>query len=295
MAGFGRAAIVGALLLSACGGKEGDKATKVLEKGQVVATVGGKDVTIHELNAELAGVQLPSGEQRKEVEKAALQALVNRTILADIARERGLQDSPAYVLQRRRAEETLLVQLLQRDIAAKVPIPSRDEAAKFIAANPDLFAQRKIFTVDQIQFPMPQDAAKLKAFEPMTTLEQIAQRLTEDGVEFRRAPAKLDTVGTQPEVIRQIAKLPEGEIFVIPQGQGVLANRITAIEVKPFVDGDATNYAINILRQRAIAAATEKALEATITKARADVKYQAGYAPPPAAAPAKAAPAPNRT
>jgi peptidyl-prolyl cis-trans isomerase C len=295
MAGIGRVAIIGALLVTGCGKKEENKAADMLGKGQVVATVGGKDVTIHELNAELAGMQLPSGEQRKQIEQAALQSLVNRTILASIARERGLQDTPTYVLQRRRADETLLVQLLQRDIAAKVPVPSRDEAAKFIAANPDLFAQRKIFTVDQIQFPMPQDAAKLKAFEPMKTLDEIAQRLTEDGTEFRRAPAKLDTVGTQPEVIRQIAKLPEGEVFVVPQGQGVLANRITSVELKPFIDDDATNYAINLIRQRAIAAATEKALKTSIEKARAEVKYQGGYAPPKEPVAPKAAPQPART
>lgn len=133
---------------------------------------------------------------------------------------------------------------------------------------------------------MPQDVAKLKAFEPMKTLDEIAQRLSGDGIEFRRAPAKLDTVGTQPELIRQIAKLPKGEVFVIPQGQVVLANRIISVEVKPFTDGDATNYAIHIIRQRATAA-TEKAPKALIEKARAKVKYQGGYRPPEApAAPA---------
>ena len=50
-----------ALLLTACGkkGAEGE-----IEKGQVVATVNGKDITIHELNAELQPLRsfvLPGG------------------------------------------------------------------------------------------------------------------------------------------------------------------------------------------------------------------------------------------
>ena len=69
-----------ALLLAGCGDKT-DGAGE-LEKGQVVATVNGKDVTIHELNAELQGVALPSGEKRKQIETAALQQIVNRRILA---------------------------------------------------------------------------------------------------------------------------------------------------------------------------------------------------------------------
>ncbi len=285
-----------ALLLAGCGGgAEKGEAEGVLEKGQVVATVEGKDVTIHELNAELVGVQLPAGAQRKQVEQAALQSLVNRTILADIARERGIDDSPNFVLQRRRSEEALLVQLLQRDIASKVRPPSRDEANRFIAANPDLFAQRKIYSIDQIQFQTPDDVAKLKAFEPLKTMEAVEQRLIEDGIQYRRAPTKLDTVGTQPDVIRQIAKLPEGEIFIIPQGRTMVANRITGVEVQPFTDDKAVAYAMNLIQSRKVGEAAEKALKERIEKARAAVKYQPGYAPPAAPKGVPAAPKPAAT
>src|SRR5687767_1799165 len=81
--------LMGALLLAGCGGDEAktDDGEAGLAKGQTVATVSGKDITIHELNAELTGVALPAGAQRKQIEQAALQSLVGRTILADIARE----------------------------------------------------------------------------------------------------------------------------------------------------------------------------------------------------------------
>ena len=72
-----------ALLLAGCGEKnEGE-----LEKGQVVATVSGKDITVHELNAELQGAQIPAGitaEQRKQLEQGALQQVVNRRIMSDM-------------------------------------------------------------------------------------------------------------------------------------------------------------------------------------------------------------------
>ena len=88
-------AIALALTLSACGGKEDTK----LDKGQVLATVNGTDVTANELNAELVGAQ------RKAIEQQALQGLVDRTILADIARERGIDKSPVYIAQKRRLQE----------------------------------------------------------------------------------------------------------------------------------------------------------------------------------------------
>lgn len=281
-------ATVGTMLaLAGCGGSSGKDAS--LEKGQVVATVGGTDITIHELNGELTGVALPAGEQRKAVEQQALQALVGRTILADIARERKIDKSPAYALQRHRAEEALLVQLLQREIAAKVPAPTPVEASKFIAENPDLFAQRKIFAMDQIQFEAPQDMAKIKALEPMKSLEEVEQYLIETRIKYRRGNAALDTVGANPDLIRQLAKLPAGEIFVIPQGRVIVASKITNARIEPFTGEAATNYAMNLIQSRKVNEATEKELASKIKTARDAVKYQKGYEPPKAAA-APAAP-----
>ena len=100
------AAIALTLSLAACGGKE----DTALEKGQVLATVSGIDVTANELNAELIGVPLPPpGEQRKAIEQQALQGLVDRTILAAIAREKAIDKTDIYIAQKRRADENLLV------------------------------------------------------------------------------------------------------------------------------------------------------------------------------------------
>ncbi len=277
-----------ALALTACGG--GDDSAP-LAKGQVVATVGGKDITVHELNAELMGLALPAGDQRKQVEKQALQGLVGRTILAEIAREQGLEKTPAYALQKRRADEALLVKMLQSDIASKVPPATKADADKFMADNPDLFAQRKIFTFDQIQFKAPSDLASLKSFEPLKTLEQVEQRLIEDGTEYRRGPAKVDTVGANPDMIRQIAKLPPGEVFIIPNGGVIVASRISNASVVPFAGEEANKYALQLVQMKRISDATEKALGEKIKKAREAVKYQKGFEVPKAPGAKPAAPA----
>jgi peptidyl-prolyl cis-trans isomerase C len=286
------AATASLLALSACGGKDDAAA---LDKGQVVATVDGKDITVSQLNAELSGVALPAGDQRKQVEIGALQGLVNRTILANIARQRGIDKTPNYVLQQQRADEALLVQMLQRDIASKIAPPTRDEAAKFMTDNPDLFAQRKIFTLDQIQFQMPQDVNKLRGYEPLKTMEEVESRVIEDGLEHRRQNSQLDSVGANPELIRQITKLPPGEIFIIPANGSVVANKILAAKLEPFTGERAEQYAMMMIQQKKVADATEKQLAETIKKAREAVKYQKGYEPPKppagAAAPAPAKPA----
>ncbi|MEK6636927.1 MAG: peptidyl-prolyl cis-trans isomerase, EpsD family [Pseudomonadota bacterium] len=285
-------AIALAMTLSACGGKDDAK----LEKGQVLATVNGTDVTANELNAELVGAQLPAaGEQRKSVEMQALQGLVDRTILADIARERGIDKSPIYIAQKRRAEESLLVQILQRDIASKVSPTTPSEAKSFMESNPQLFAERKIFQLDQIQFQVPQDMNKLKAYEPLKTMEEIALQLTRDGLAYRRAPGSLDPASTNPLILNQLMSKPEGEIFIIPANGALVATRIIGSKPEPLTGSKAEQFAMSAVQQKKIAAVTEKELAERIKKARESVKYQEGYAPPKplAGAPATAAPAPT--
>lgn len=264
------------LLLGGCG----KKGAESLDKGQVVATVDGKDITTGELNAELMGVNVPQGERGKAIQQAALQQIVNRTILADLARDRGLDKTPMYLLQVRRGEDSLLVQMLQRQLASQIKPPTRQEAELYMVNHPDLFANRKVFTVDQIQFEAPQDPQKLKAYEPIKTMAQFQDQLQKDGLRFRRQPATLDVITANPDLVQQVLKLPAGEIFLIPTGRAIVANQITDTKVVPFTGDQAVQYAMNMIQQQKLQDLVKRELDPKVKKARNDVKYQPGYAPP---------------
>jgi EpsD family peptidyl-prolyl cis-trans isomerase len=268
-----------ALLVAGCGKKgEGE-----LEKGQVVATVDGKDITVHELNAELQGASLPANiapDQKKQLEQAALQQVVNRRILADIARERGLDKTPMFLLQERRAEENILVQMLQRQMSGAIKQPTQTEIDTFIAQNPDLFADRKIFTIDQIQFEAPRDPEVLKKYQPLTTMDQVEAMLKQDGLEYKRAPSKLDVATANPQLVQQVLKMPKDDIFLIPAGRVMVANKITDTQVQPLTGDQANQLATSLLQQRKFQDLIKRDLEPKVKKAESEVKYQAGFAPP---------------
>jgi peptidyl-prolyl cis-trans isomerase C len=292
---FSTALMIGtALLVAGCGDKEGAE----LEKGQVVATVNGKDVTVHELNAELQGANIPqniTAEQRKQVEQSALQQVVNRRILADIARERGLDKTPMFLLQERKAEESILVQMLQRQMSSAVKQPSQTETATFMAQNPDLFAERKIFTVDQIQFQTPRDPRILQKYQPLKTMDQVEAMLKQDGLQYRRAPATLDVARANPQLVEQVLKMNREDIFIIPAGQIMVANKITDTKVQPLTGNEAQQLAAGMLQQKKFNDLIKRDLEPKIKKAEGEVKYQAGFSPPKKADAAGAAKAGGAT
>lgn len=270
------AAAAAALAVSGCGSKDGK-----LAKGQVVASVDGDEITIFELNAEVQAAPTPAGTDRKLAEQLALQRIIERKILSKIAREQKLDKTPAFLIQQRRADELILTTMLRDKIAGGVAQPTEAEITQYQAAHPDRFAQRKIYSIDQIVFPAPSSADKFKQFAPLKTLDQLAAKLTADGTQFRRAPTQLDTAALPPEIAGKIAALPAAEMFILPTQQGLTANVITATTVQPVPADQAHALALNALRNERFSKAADAQLNERLKKARATVKYQPGYQAPP--------------
>ncbi|TPE59828.1 hypothetical protein FJQ54_12940 [Sandaracinobacter neustonicus] len=256
-------------------------------KGQVVATLDGQEITVLEVNAELAGTPIPPTMSRRDAEKVALENIITRRMLAKAAEERELNKKPEFLLQERRAEEQLRVQALARDIAAKVVAPTRDEADKFIAENPYLFANRTFFILDQIQFLRPANIEKL-GLEAATTMAQVEQILTANNIPFRRQPASLDSLGANPEFVKEVtgvlAKKPD-ELFMFatrPQGAPapvVLVNQVKETKVQPFTGDKAREFAQNYLKNERI----QNALKSEVDRQRKSqdqrVVFQEGWKP----------------
>mgnify|MGYP005837533925 CR=1 FL=1 len=293
--GAGRAVpavlLASALLLAGCGDKKGGSGGGGTPTGQVVARLDGTDITLLEVNAELAGANIPPDMSRRDAEIAALQQIISRRALVEAAKERKLDQSPQFKLQERRAMEQLLAQTLASEIAAKVPPPTREDVDKFIAENPHLFVQRKIWEVDQIRFMRPPELEKLP-LASVKTMEGVEQVLREAGIEFQRGPNRLDALGANPQFVNAIAKVLEekpGELFMFPQpvqgGQIMLVNQVRNTIIQPFTGERARSAATELLRTIRQQEALRKEVEGLVKAARAKVTYQEGFAPketPPA-------------
>jgi EpsD family peptidyl-prolyl cis-trans isomerase len=290
------AALVAVALLTGCNKGGG------APKGQVVATVNGDDITVHELNSELQQARPPADVPRKTVEQVVLARVIERKMLADVARSRNLDKNPDFILAERRIDDGLLVQALQSDIARKVPPPTREAAEKYIEAHPDQFAQRKVFAIDQIQFLRPVNIQTL-GLEKANTMADVVGVLTANKIEFRRNTASVDALTVNPALVSEIEKIlarnPQEVFMFADQPQGAPApvmyvNKVVDTKVVPYTGEAAITLAQQLLQRDAV----QKSLVANLATFRAaakdKIKYAAGYGPP--AAPAKpGAPAPAAT
>jgi EpsD family peptidyl-prolyl cis-trans isomerase len=261
--------------------------------GQVVANVDGREVTLRELNAEMGGAAFPDPKTRKAAEQQALRNIVARIILANTARQQGLDKTPDFALQKQRAIDSVLAQELQQKLIQGVPEPTKDEAQTFVSSHPDTFLERKVFVVDQIRMPrVPVEV--LKTLEPLKTMEEIEAVLTKDNIPHQRSDATLDAVGADPRLVDFIRKLPPNEVFVLPGNDGLLVNRVKETKVIPFTGDPATQYATKWLTRQRTQEAVSRSFNQYLTAAAGKVQFNKDYAPPKpvkTATPGGAAPA----
>src|SRR4051812_13393757 len=114
--------------------------------GQSVAVVNNEEITAADLNAELSNSNISPGNASKEIRSQALERLIDRRLLAQQAKADGIDKSPDFLNEQRRATEDLLIKLLISRQANTQQVPSAGELAKFEASRPGMFAKHEIWT-----------------------------------------------------------------------------------------------------------------------------------------------------
>lgn len=276
---------VAAIAIAGCS-KLGGKSDKA-PTGQVVATLDGTEITTREITTELQGMAVPPDMARRDAERLALGNIITRRMLAGEASQRELDKTPAFALQKRRAEEQLRVQALARDIAAKVSKPTRDEADKFIRDNPSMFRNRKFYILDQIQFLRPENIQEL-GLEDTNSMAEVEAILKANNIQFRRQPAGLDALRADPNFIQEVVKVLDknpNELFMFASRQQgapapvVLVNQVKETREQPFTGDKAREFAVNHLRNQRIQSALKAEVDRQQTARTERVTYQEGWEP----------------
>ena len=245
--------------------------------GQVAATLDGHEITEQQIDLEFAGAHPQDPKAVMAARARALQAIIAREVLAKNARDQRLDKTPEYAMQEQRADETLLVQALEKKLVDAVPVPSREEAERYVADHPELFAERKVYQLDQIRFPLTGDPALIKGLKPLTTLDDVAAYLQSHHIDFRRGVDTLNSLAFDPKIVDQINKLPPHEVFILPLGGMAVASQIRGASVSPVAGDTAIKVATQLLLNQRRQASVQRALSEKMAKAWTQVKLNKSY------------------
>lgn len=267
--------MMGALAtLSACGGKD-------TPSGQVVATVNGEEITRAEVNASLPENTPSNSKAATNIRNTVLEQLVAQRVVAQEAKRNKLDKSQQYLLATRRAEVQILAQLMTSRVLQAIRTPDDAAVDQYIAANPTRFADRVIFSADQIR--APGNAIDPASLKDVHTLDGVLARFEAAGVQVARGSISTNSAGLSPQATRALLTMPAGEPFLTTENGLLLASVITSTRKAPLVGDSARKAALVLMRQEAGATALKRQYEAL--RKTAKVNYQNGFAPRNAAAP----------
>lgn len=138
--------------------------TSGMSEGDLAAKVNSKGVSIAQLEYELFLAK--RGNPNINVESArpaAIEQLINQELLAQKSEEAGYNQNPAVKIAIKRAEKRLLAQAYLEKIYGTMPAPTEDDIKNYFEKNPALFAQRRIYKLQQYAFGPEVEMDKLEA------------------------------------------------------------------------------------------------------------------------------------
>lgn len=272
-----------ALVLSGC---NADKKPTT----QLAAKVNGDEISVHQVNNALSQTRATPSEKIEGARRQVLDKLIYQQLAVQQAIEEKLDRSPEVVMAIDAARRDVLTRAYLGKVAAAVTPPAAEEARKYYDAHPELFAQRRIFNVQEIGVPPGAVSVEsLREIAAGKSMDEIAAWLKNRNVAFATKSERRSAEQIRPEVLATLHALKDGQTAVVDSPQGVAVIRVAASVAAP-LDEAASLQAI----QQFLASQQGReaiALDMERLRGKAKIEYLNDFAT--AAAPAPAAPGTN--
>jgi len=262
------------LVTVACG-KGGDKKAS----SQVAVKVNGDEVSVHQVDLILRrqAANVPANQQ-DVVTRRVVETLVDQEILSQAARKDKLDQDPQVVQMMEAAKRDVLARAYLERLSDKVTEPSSDEVDRYYDSHPNLFSQRRLYSLQETTVAMPADkAAQLKEkLEATTSMEKLDEVLKAESVRSNTRQLSISAEDVPLGLLDQLAALKEGRSVVqLQEGSGRVLTMINS-KLSPIPPAQAKRLiAMHLVKER-----QRNALQQGVKALReqSKIEYQGRYA-----------------
>jgi EpsD family peptidyl-prolyl cis-trans isomerase len=284
-----RICLVPLLLAVVCGAGCGKSEDKKKPATQVAAKVNADEITVHQVNSVLARTPNLAPEAAARAKTEILDRLVEQQLARQKAIEKKLDQSPGVVQAMEAAKSEILARAYLEQVAAVQPKPSPEDVKKYYAEHPELFAQRRLFSLEEISLVANDEvAAGLRERAAKgRSMREIGEWLQSQGIKF--APNRGVRAAEQLplEILPKMQAMKNGEIQVHDAGGGRFqVIRVVESKADPVDEAAAAPRIQQFLFNRRSSEAI--ATEMKQVRAGAKIEYVGEFAGGAAAAAAKA-------
>lgn len=251
---------------------------------QVAVKVNDEEISVHQVEA-LLGRQPPAPAGQGDAQVArVVEVLVEQELAAQAARQAGLDRDPRIVQLLEVARRDVLARAYQDSLADRAVQPGTDEIDRYYDSQPALFAQRRVYTVQEIGvIANAQQVAALDSMLARTPGGAAARELVRAaGLQHESRQLTLRAEEVPLPVLTSLAALREGQSLVLPRDRGARVITVLSAEAAP-VDRKTAEPAI---QQHLLLARKREQVQQGMKSLRgaAKLEYKGRFAPPAAAA-----------
>ena len=217
--------------VAACGGDDGTKPA-----ARVAAKVNKDEITVPQLNSAMAQFRNLSPEQQKAASKQVLERMIDQELLVQKAIERKLDRDPRVMQSIETSRRQILSQAYLEQLSAQVPRPGAEEVAKMYRERPELFAERKIYRLQELAIqahPEITQQALEEQIRKAKSLNDVVTWLKSLNVPFNANTTVKAAEQLPLEVVPRLAQLAVGQVMLMPAQQGYLLVQVAATEKQP--------------------------------------------------------------
>ena len=232
--------ICSAVVLTSCGKK--DSATKKKSDSQVVAIVNGDEITIHQVNNQMAQMGQMNKEQAKLASKHVLAGLIEQQLLKQQALDAKLDIDPRVQQAIEASKDQFLAQAYLEQLMQKAPKPSSSDIDTFYKSHPELFENRRIFRLQELVV----DVSKDKSAEAETSLKmlkdinQIVKWIKDNNYVFTVNSNVKAAEQLPSDLLKKLQVLKDGEVLQVPTRNTLNIVQIAASQIVPITRTKAT-------------------------------------------------------
>lgn len=262
------------MALSGCGGKSESN-----KNSQTLVSVDGKEITVHQLNEELARANVQPA-QKDAASKQILNALIDRQLLEDAAIKAKVDRDPNVMQAIERAKSQLIAQAYLQGKVSNINKVDKSEVESFYKENPAAYSDRKLVEMEQLLIDSRHIGEEFKsALGGFKTLQEVASWLDAKGIQYDRGEVARSVAELPPQISERLKDARKGQLFVIGMGPRTMLVLMDNVKSSPVTLADASPAIEQIILNKKRKEAGENELKQLRSLAKieyVDEKFDAG-------------------
>ncbi len=271
------AAALIAIGLTGCGNKDDKKLAT-----EVAAKVGAEEISAQQINQVLSRTSSANATPAalQALRREVLEKLIDQQLAVDQATANKLHRAPEVAAQIESARREVLARAYIQQVAAALPKPTAEETRKYFNDHPQLFSERRIYSLQEIVVSAAAGANVAEQLRAQVaagkSMEDIAAFLKGRDIRFGGGAATRAAEQIPLELLAKVYGLKDGQTTVIDSAQGYTVLRVVSSQSAPVPEASALPRIEQFLLNQRGAEAVNKSIKEL--RAKATITYLGDFA-----------------